>query len=259
MKWIGAGRHSVRGPLDRPSSERLTAFLLGELDASEATALEDTSFDDEAVFEELQATEAELFDAYLHRRLPAARRARFEARFLTSPEGHARLATARALSDRATPSRPRPSLLEQLRTWLGAGGPRLLAVAAALLAVITSGVLLLRGSGPRTGEPIIEATLHPLALRAEGTAPRIEVPPAASLKLELALHEARPAASYVAVLSRSGAPVWQSGDLTGDGLRVFVRLPAAALQPGGHQLLLRSAGEDHRTVAEYRFEVMTPE
>ena len=261
MKWIAPADHPgwrPRAPVDQPSSERFAAYLLGELPDREAEALEDALFTDGELFEQVQTAEAELFDAYVQGVLDARRRLRFEDRLLASAEGRARLATARALARRAKAARAASARtpFERLRAWFGGGG-LLLAAAAAAIMIVIAGVVLSRDRPP---DRVLDATLHPLSLRSDVGARRLQLPEGTTaVRLELALGEARTAEAYVAIVFRRGAEIWRSKALEGDELRARVLVPRAVLEPGVHQLRLDLTGEDHRTVAEYRFEVMTVE
>lgn len=71
-------------------------YLLGGLDGEARLRLEERLLADAADFEELLASEQELFEEYLSGRLPPAERERFESFFLSTPERQRDLAFARA-------------------------------------------------------------------------------------------------------------------------------------------------------------------
>lgn len=75
----------------------MARYLLGDLAEEERRRLEDAYFADDQLFEELEATETDLIDAYLRDELPADDHARFEAHFLSSPRRRARVDLARRL------------------------------------------------------------------------------------------------------------------------------------------------------------------
>jgi hypothetical protein len=71
--------HKVMGP-------PVEKYLLGQLDAQEADALEERYFGDPAFFRKIVLAEEALIKSYLGGRLPPSARERFEARYLTVPQ-----------------------------------------------------------------------------------------------------------------------------------------------------------------------------
>jgi hypothetical protein len=71
-------------------------FLLGELSEKEQAMCEEQYFSQDEFFEQLQAVETELVDEYVNEELSPTERARFEKRFLTSPEQRRRVEFARS-------------------------------------------------------------------------------------------------------------------------------------------------------------------
>ena len=113
-------------------------YLLGMLSPEEEEAFEGRFATDDALFDEVEATEEDLIDAYARGQLEAGERTLVEGRLLASPEQQRRLAFARALADaaaragstrRPAPRRPVPVGLQ----W-----------AAVLLIATTGGLLAAR-------------------------------------------------------------------------------------------------------------------
>lgn len=82
----------------RDAAERLRRFLLGDISDSEREIIERQCLAEHSlIFEQLAALEDELRFDYLQGKLSPADFARFERRFVGTPEGRARLAFAQAL------------------------------------------------------------------------------------------------------------------------------------------------------------------
>jgi hypothetical protein len=102
----------------RDDLERLRRFLLGDIADAEREAIERQCLAEHSlIFDQLVALEDELRFDYLQGRLSAADHARFERRYVATPEGRARLAFAQAvlLSADAAPASPSPRV--QAKTW----------------------------------------------------------------------------------------------------------------------------------------------
>jgi anti-sigma factor RsiW len=81
----------------RDEDELIEAYLLGELDGEDRSAVEERMFPDDEFFTRIQFHEDQLIDAYVLGKLSGARKARFEAHFLASPRRQRRLEVVRAL------------------------------------------------------------------------------------------------------------------------------------------------------------------
>ena len=79
----------------------LTRYLFGMLDEKETIALNDAAIHDDDLALSIALVEDELVDAYVRDELDAESRARFEAKFLSTPYGQDRVAVARTLVVRA--------------------------------------------------------------------------------------------------------------------------------------------------------------
>lgn len=233
--------------------ERLRRYLLGTLPAREQMLLEDAYLTDDELFEQLNAVEAELVDAYVMGELQRDDRVRFEERYLGSPEQRQRVAFARQLhepSDKSqrdreeTPSGwwARNLILPARRQPLLVSG-----VAAAVLTIAVSvGWLLHRPATvperpPRAGRPPASAassvpkpkedspqtehrgaTAEPIALvlvpgttRAPGEGAVLTVArDAQQVRIRL-VHDGEGYASYRAVLrTPEGRDIWHRAGLT---------------------------------------------
>jgi hypothetical protein len=83
---------------ERVDETFLIKYLLGDLSEEELANVEDRAFSDPAYLGAVKAAETDLIDAYVRGELSAAERARFEGRFLNSPQRRSKLEFARALS-----------------------------------------------------------------------------------------------------------------------------------------------------------------
>lgn len=84
--------------LRQPSEELMIRYLLGELSEPERDEFERLCFDDDQVFEELMAVEAELTGDYVCGELERHRREQFERHVLRSPAGRGELELARLIT-----------------------------------------------------------------------------------------------------------------------------------------------------------------
>src|SRR5438034_7405871 len=80
------------------SEQKMIRYLLAELSEAEQTALEQSYFDDPAIFDQLTAIESELVDNYTRGLLSAKTRARFEQYYLAHPQRIERARFAEALA-----------------------------------------------------------------------------------------------------------------------------------------------------------------
>jgi hypothetical protein len=82
----------------RTADARQVKYLLGNLSEEEQVQVEDRAFADADYLNSLEATEADLIDAYVRGELSPSDRRSFEFRFLTSPERRRKVEFARALA-----------------------------------------------------------------------------------------------------------------------------------------------------------------
>ena len=150
-------------PLDVVTPE-IRRYLLGDLDAADAAALEARYVGDAWLLDEIRAAEDALIEAFLDGRLPPAERARFTSHYLASPVHRDRVATARTLRERVATRTAAPS------------GPwfyRWVAMAAAV--VLASLWIVSRGGPPQ--QAIVPQTPRPQPQAAPPPAPPPLVPP----------------------------------------------------------------------------------
>lgn len=81
-----------------PPENLMVPYLLGELSEQDQTMFEHACLNDDQLFEELLAVEAELADDYVRGDLVGVRRAAFERRLLHSPEGAKQIALAKLIT-----------------------------------------------------------------------------------------------------------------------------------------------------------------
>lgn len=238
-----------------PELERtLRRFVLGALDESVRTELEERLVTEPDVFEALGVVEDELVEHYLDGALPAPERQSFERHFLSSPGRVARLRFARSLRARASraaaeahaPAHGGPGSAASPR-W----EPALLALAAALVLSLAANVWLATRpapSGPAVLGPAPAPTPDAQEARSAATRAAASDPElAASLDrerdartkaesrvaaLEEALRHARPAVAAFALAA---------GGLRAGGTLREVRVPAETPV----QLRLELSGRDY--------------
>ena len=102
----------------RDDLERLRRFLLGDIAEAEREAIERQCLAEHSlIFDQLVALEDELRFDYLQGRLSPADHARFERRYVATPDGRSKLAFAQAvmLSADAAPASPSPRA--QAKSW----------------------------------------------------------------------------------------------------------------------------------------------
>jgi hypothetical protein len=135
-----AGHWQMRS--QRGEETRQLKYLLGYLTDEEQGEVEDRAFADADYLGALEATEADLIDAYVRGELSQSDRSRFELRFLTSPARRRKVEFARALATfteepqyRESRSEGRPSLVSAFWGWnpvhFAAGMAALICIAAA--------------------------------------------------------------------------------------------------------------------------------
>jgi len=260
-------------PLDVVTPE-IRRYLLGDLDAASAAALEDRYVNDPALLEDVRAAEDALIEAFLEGDLRPAERERFEAHYLASPVHRDRVAIARALRRRAAGPAQSSTAGASFYGWM--------AMAAAL--VLASLWIVSRGgspppqqaavpetprSQPQTPEPapapapapppgpapsaaraILALTLSPITTRGGDQATHVR--PAGPVDLVLRL-EGTPAASdraYDAELQTvDGRVVWRGRSraaAAGSGLLTTVRVPADTLPADDYVVVIATPGRDER-------------
>lgn len=241
----------------------LRRYVRGDLDETLCVELEELLTTDPDAFEALGVVEDELIEEYLDGDGSVLERERFEEHFLTSPERGHRLSFARTLKGRAAaiavqplvnaspepavgrrPAERGPSWLEALTGWLRPSGwpPAWAAVGAVLAVSLAANVWLStrRLVTPETG-PTVELAAG--LLRAEGTLPRVAIPPhVAGVRLLLEL----PGDDYpryrAALLDEEGNELWVAprlqAETTSGRTSIALVVPAALLPRGDYRLTI---------------------
>lgn len=166
----------------------MKAYLLGDLPADQASALEERYFLDRAFFLEVVKREDALIADYLAGRMPAADQVKFERRYFQNPTLERRVADARSRLG------ARPAAGRRHSWWTASP----LLAAAAMAIIVVAAVLLIRSSRPpdaatvpvaRYQQPPVRLTLTPGVEKGPGAPPadlQLPLPPAgAELVVEL--------------------------------------------------------------------------
>jgi hypothetical protein len=145
-------------------------YLLGNLTEEEQVRVEERAFADADYLSALEATEADLIDAYVHGDLSQSNRRSFELRFLTSPERRRKVEFARALAtitSESTTREPRaagrPFFMRAFWGWNPVG--QFAAGIAALIFIIGGAWLVSENAASRSRVAALEAERHDFAVR----------------------------------------------------------------------------------------------
>ena len=143
----------TRGKSDRRSEAGdalLVNYLLGNLTEEEQAAVEDRTFVDPDFLVAVEATEADLIDAYVHGDYSPTERRRFEQRFLASPERRKKVAFARDLARVAAETKAaeaalttRVSRWRWLVAWVREGTPAFQLAAGLAVLICIAGISVL--------------------------------------------------------------------------------------------------------------------
>jgi hypothetical protein len=150
----------------------LVKYLLGSVTEDEQVQVENRAFADASQREALEAAEADLIDAYVHRHLSQGDRRAFEHRFLTSQGRRKKVEFAKALAQLAS----EPHAVSQSATWQALLSvmrlsSRMLQVAAALaiaIFVIGGSWVVLQNIAMRSHLASLESQRRDLEIREEG-------------------------------------------------------------------------------------------
>ena len=154
-------------------------YLLGNLTEEEQVQVEDRAFADGEYLSALEATEADLIDAYVRGELSPSHRRSFELRFLTSRERRRKVEFARALATitseakaQESPAAGRPFSMGVFRGW----NPVLhFATAMAVLLCITGGGWLVsENAAIRSRVAALEAERRDFEAREQGLRQRLD-------------------------------------------------------------------------------------
>jgi hypothetical protein len=156
-------------PSNAPSDEQLVQYLLGSSPDQDAARFDEASIADDEFAGRLRALEHDLVDAYVSGELAGDRRKQFEAIYLASSSGRARVRFAEDLARRAAAGDGESAARRPFRWgW---------ALAASLFVVVSAYVGLKSSLAPRVAAPGQTATIAP----APGSEPAPVSPGASSV------------------------------------------------------------------------------
>jgi hypothetical protein len=266
----------VSGPV-RIEDSVVRRYVLGDLTEDESQRLEEEYFVSDERFSQLLAVEEDLIEDFLRNRLGPGERERFEARFLTTERGRAKVAAQKLAQTAKAPSAKRvlPIAAAVITLAIGVAAFRefvemrrqiddLRRERAALRSEVTSLTELLRQQPSRTVESVFSIALRS-GERSIGPSATIVLPEgAAAADLWLLLSRDHYPA-YVAVLqSVDGETVWTSPSLasrnTNGGKALVVRVPNASLEPLTYVVAVsgRKADGTLEPVEDFSFRVRRP-
>lgn len=153
-------------------------YLLGHLTEEEQVDVEDRAFADAASLSALEATEADLIDAYVRGELSQSDRRNFEFRFLTSPERRRKVEFARALATITSESKTqdpraagRPFFMGAFWGWNPVG--QFAAAIAVLLCIVGGAWLVSENAAIRSRVAALEAERRDFDLREQSLRQRL--------------------------------------------------------------------------------------
>jgi hypothetical protein len=153
-------------------------YLLGNLTEEEQVEVEDRAFAEADYLSALEATEADLIDAYVRGELSQSDRRSFELRFLTSPERRRKVEFARALATITSESKTqeprvagRPFFMRAFWAWSPA--VQFAAAAAALICIAGGAWLVSENAAIRSRVTALEAERRDLELREQSLRQRL--------------------------------------------------------------------------------------
>ena len=155
-----AGQSPMRS--QRNSETSHVKYLLGNLTEEEQVDVEDRAFADADYLSALEATEADLIDAYVRGELSQSDRRSFEFRFLTSAERRRKVEFARALATITSESKTQESRASRLPFfargfWRWNSVVQLAAAAAALICIAGGAWLVSENAATRARVAALEA------------------------------------------------------------------------------------------------------
>ena len=230
--------------LNRNEVILIRQYLLGQLAEEEQQAIEQRLLTEDALFEELEVTEGELFDEYVSNELTPIDRKQFEQYFLSTPERQRELKFAAGLREYVAKKSTvtKGSWLERTPlAWFGQTQLSRIAAIAALLVVIGGAFWFTRlDRHPPTSYAAFTLTISNNDRAGSGSATEVNLPlTAEAVRLYLKLPEALDQATHfrVELLKESGetlnvekvALIEQSA---------VIELPATQLSRGQYALKL---------------------
>ncbi len=261
--------------------KKLTSYLLGEMSEAEQIRLEEEFFADDEKFQQLCATQDDLLDAYVTRRLPPEESEGFERQSLISPWMRDRARLAGVIAEYAGSTLPTRALTQPAATmpswwqsfkelvWPGTSIWRIAAMSAMALLVLAGGWLLLGSLRARTELARIrerQANEQRIAQQQQEQAQvASERDRSAQLARDLERErvERERMESEVAKSSRQPSPgnlqTVLSFVLTPQALRGSGEMPKLVIQPGVTSVDLRLNLSELTQYREYHAELQTAE
>ncbi len=269
------------------SDPLIRRYLLGDLPEADAQRFEEEYFASDDRFSEMLAVEDDLIEAFLHRRLSAGDRPRFEARFLSTERGRQKVALA-ALLEKASPVTARST---RWIPWSIAASVVVLAIGAGTLRELVSMKRQIEGlvrerAALRSGMAVVTADLQRLKASSAQPAPQrqnvfsiilrggergsassaaIVLPrDAAAAELWLLLPRDEYPSYTAALQSIEGRTLWSEKSLTSrplDGRKaILFRVPATSLQPRTYIVAVSGDRPDGSSepVEDFSFSVRRP-
>ena len=246
--------------LSNHDEAKIRDYLLGRLSDDEQEKIEDRLMLEDALFEELEISKAELIEDYRSGQLNQVEHQWFEEHFLATSEGRQKYTFALALEclEPPKPAPHTPTLLERIQEFFRVRPWFTVTVSAAL--VLAVGVLIFnRTSRPSTKFATLNLTSTNLT-RNEGPQPQSVslASDVGELRAILELQQPSvPATSYSAELDNTNETKLVSV-LSHDQNKVVVAIPASELPPGRYALKLIAKlpdGQEQRLRGLYYFNV----
>ena len=256
--------------LNRNEVILIRQYLLGQLAEEEQQAIEQRLLTEDALFEELEVTEGELFDEYVSNELTPIDRKQFEQYFLSTPERQSELKFAAGLREYVAKKTIGDDATQRSRTvtkgswlertplaWFGQTQLSRIAAIAALLVVIGGAFWFTRlDRHPPTSYAAFTLTISNNDRAGSGSATEVNLPlTAEAVRLYLKLPEALDQATHfrVELLKESGetlnvervALIEQSA---------VIELPATQLSRGQYALkiyVVKPDGTEERINGSY--------
>lgn len=234
--------------LDEGLEKRLTAYVLGELSDTEKAGVEAQFFQDDSLFESLNALEEGLCRDYVADRLSPCCRAGFERQLSADVTLRAKVKESELLRELAVRERGRNKTAAP-RWWQRPWTVSHLVFAGAFALALAAGVWVLE-----RGPSEIRVTLSPGTLQGGSTQQYVEIPwGAGEVRLDLLVRRLPPLSGSRAVLRDDHWHTVWAGATTATGNGVEAILPAGRLSVGHYSVTLSLASD---TVETYSFEVV---
>jgi len=273
-------------PAEQMNETLLVKYLLGDLPEDRQVEVEDRAFADQEFLDALEATEADLIDAWVRGELSPSERRAFERRFLTSPQRRNKVEFARALAKVTSESKHVEAPQKTFWRWpfgmqwspalqWAAGLAFLFCIAATTRFAIENAAMRSRMSvlearldqqqhhrSTAAAPGIASLVLLPGLSRSETRIPQLSLDPAAQIvRIEVRLEARDDYARFRAELrTRRGDEVLTFANLprreTADGYAVLVEAPVSVLPPGQYELELKGfKGNSAEDVGFYYFNI----